>query len=244
MSDLTRKEKQTLEYALAMESGYVLHFSDRTFAEFFEEDFGINIYSDKYSLYGDSKAKRMRAFWEKEDNALVGEVLDLLLNNNSSDECYQIVRRLRESSDYKLIDGRLVPIHGEEDAKEVEQAVKNLPYPNARGHLKKAVKLFADRPDPDYANSIKESISAVESLTCELTGKKNFSAAVKELKKDIRLHGAFADALINMYGYTSDEPGIRHGKTKESLPPDQATARYMLVICSAVVNFIADKTTD
>ncbi|MGI9348052.1 MAG: hypothetical protein ACR2PV_08695 [Gammaproteobacteria bacterium] len=240
MSDLTRKEKQALEYALAMESGYVLHFSNRTFAEFFEEDFGINIYSDKYSLYGDSKAKRMRAFWEKEDNALVGEVLNLLLNNNPSDKCYQIVRRLRESSDYKLIDGRLVPIHGEEDAKEVEQAVKSLPYPNARGHLKKAVKLFADRPDPDYANSIKESISAVESLSRELTDERDFSVAVRKLN----LHGAFTEALIKMYGYTSDEAGIRHARTNESLPPDQATARYMLVICSAVVNFIADKTTD
>ena len=244
MSDLTIKERRELENALEMEGGYVLSFSNSTFAEFFEENFGVEIYSDKYSFYGDSKAKRMRAFWKKEDNALVGEVLNLLLNNNSSDECYQIVRRLRESSDYKLIDEHLVPIHGEEEAKEIEQAVKSLPYSNARGHLKKAVKLFADRPDPDYANSIKESISAVESLSRELTGKKDFSAAVRKLKDGFGLHGAFAEALIKMYGYTSDEAGIRHAKTTESLPPDQATARYMLVICSAVVNFIADKTTD
>ena len=146
----------------------------------------------------------------------------------------------KEKVGYKFISRKFIPITNKEEAKEIEQAVESLPYQNAREHLQKAAALFADRENPDYANSIKESISAVESLSRELTDERDFSVAVRKLN----LHGAFTEALIKMYGYTSDEAGIRHAKTKESLPPDQATARYMLVICSAVVNFIADKTTD
>ena len=150
----------------------------------------------------------------------------------------------KEKVGYKFISRKFMPITNEEEAKEIKQAVESLPYKNAREHLQNAIELFADRENPKYANSIKESIIAVESLSRELTGKKDFSVAVRKLKDDFGLHGAFAEALIKMYGYTSDEAGIRHGKTKESLPLDQATARYMLVICSAVVNFIADKATN
>lgn len=77
MADLNFKEKQLFE-KLFDRGGYVLDFSNRTFQEFFR-DFNIDIYSDKYQLYGDSKMKRLRAFWEVEPNAKVGKVLNELL---------------------------------------------------------------------------------------------------------------------------------------------------------------------
>lgn len=58
--------------------GYVLDFSDRTFEEFFN-NFNISIYSDRYSFNGNSKMKRLRAFWETGTNIKVGEVLLNLL---------------------------------------------------------------------------------------------------------------------------------------------------------------------
>lgn len=62
-----------------MSSGYVLDFSNDTFAEFFRETADIDIYSQKYARNGDSKAKRLRALWEIESDALVGKVLSGLL---------------------------------------------------------------------------------------------------------------------------------------------------------------------
>lgn len=44
-------------------TGYVLNFSDRTFAEFFHDNLGIDIYTDKYNYASGSKANRMRGFW-------------------------------------------------------------------------------------------------------------------------------------------------------------------------------------
>jgi len=77
MSQLKAHEKVIIE-RLFDRSGYVLNFSDRTFAEFFREH-KINIDADKYRFNGNSKMKRLRAFWEIESDPLVGRVLESLL---------------------------------------------------------------------------------------------------------------------------------------------------------------------
>ena len=59
-------------------NGYVLDFTNNTFAEFFREH-GINIESRKYQFNGTSKMKRLRAFWEVESDKVVGKVLEALL---------------------------------------------------------------------------------------------------------------------------------------------------------------------
>ena len=57
-----------------MRGGYVLDFNNRTFEDFFRH-YGIAIDDDKYLTHGDSKAKRMRAFWEQESDQLTAKVL-------------------------------------------------------------------------------------------------------------------------------------------------------------------------
>jgi Abortive infection C-terminus len=75
MVSLKHSEMRIIDDALAMDSGYVLNFSDRTFAEFFDDEFGIAIYSEKYAFNGTSKAKHMRAFVTTEDEYTVARVL-------------------------------------------------------------------------------------------------------------------------------------------------------------------------
>lgn len=79
MSSLTSLEKRRFEDLLGMSSGYVLDFTDRTFAQFFKENSRINIYDDRYGYNGDSKAKHLRAFWESDDDVVVGKALKALL---------------------------------------------------------------------------------------------------------------------------------------------------------------------
>lgn len=79
MSTLTEVDKRYLEKILGMESGYVLDYSDMTFGQFFNRH-GVDIHGVKYQIYGTSKAKKMRAFWEREPDALVGQVLSDLLD--------------------------------------------------------------------------------------------------------------------------------------------------------------------
>lgn len=79
MSSLTDVEKRYFEKLLGMQSGWVLDFSDATFGAFFGRH-KVDIHNNgKYQTYGTSKAKKLRAFWEQESDALVAPVLSELL---------------------------------------------------------------------------------------------------------------------------------------------------------------------
>lgn len=84
MSSLTDIEKRYLEKLLGMQSGYVLDYSDATFGEFFNRH-KVDIHGSKYQTYGTSKAKKMRAFWEREPDSLVGKVLSEMLDSYEAD---------------------------------------------------------------------------------------------------------------------------------------------------------------
>lgn len=78
MVALKRSDMRVFDDAFDMHGGYVLDFSDRTFAEFFEDEFGIDIYEKKYRFNGSSKAKHLRAFIAAEDEYTVAKVVRAL----------------------------------------------------------------------------------------------------------------------------------------------------------------------
>jgi len=102
--------------------------------------------------------------------------------------------------------------------------------------------LLSDRNAPDYRNSIKESISAVESLVASVLKpeKGTLGQLIKRLEDEIGLHPALKQAFSSLYGYSSDEGGIRHALT-EAERVDFNDAKFMLVVCSAFVNFVEGK---
>lgn len=112
MSSLKAIEKRVFEDLFGMASGYVLDFSNNTFAEFFREAVNIDICAPKYALNGDSKAKRLRAFWETEPDGLVGKVLDGLLEVWQ----YNAVRngQINDSPQYKEAVGIVAWLTGEQ----------------------------------------------------------------------------------------------------------------------------------
>ena len=79
MANLTTIEKQILEKLFQMEGGYVLNFSDRTMGEFFRDDIGIDIYTQKYNYASGSKANRLRGLWLKADNKTIGKTISKLI---------------------------------------------------------------------------------------------------------------------------------------------------------------------
>lgn len=75
MANLTTIEKQILEKLFQMGGGYVLNFSDRTMGEFFRDDVGIDIYTQKYNYASGSKANRLRGLWLTADDKTVGKTV-------------------------------------------------------------------------------------------------------------------------------------------------------------------------
>ncbi|MGE3885825.1 MAG: hypothetical protein AB7H81_05305 [Vicinamibacterales bacterium] len=84
MSSLTDIEKRYVEKVLGMGGGYVLDFTDATFDTFFKRH-KRDIHHGPYQKYGTSKAKKLRAFWEVEPDAVVGSVLSELLDAYEAD---------------------------------------------------------------------------------------------------------------------------------------------------------------
>src|SRR3546814_20633175 len=89
MVSLKRSDIRILDDAFDMHSGYVLNFSDRTMAEFFEDEFGVDIYQDKYGFDGTSKAKTLRAFIETVDEYTVAKVARPLWQHRENLQRYQ-----------------------------------------------------------------------------------------------------------------------------------------------------------
>lgn len=143
-----------------------------------------------------------------------------------------------ERAPYKIINGMVTPLVSEIEAKEVEKAI-NSKYELVSGHINKALELYKKRPTADYENSIKESISAIEALARVVLNKP--SATLGQLADQLNIHQSFREAIKKLYGWTSDEGGIRHSDNNKKINVDEKEARYMLVQCSALVNYIISK---
>jgi hypothetical protein len=150
----------------------------------------------------------------------------------------------RELAGYRFVEGELVPIATEEELGAIEQARRDAgAYTPIREHLRQAASLLADRTNPDFRNSVKESISAVEAA-CEIASgqKGSLSDCLKVLDRNDILHPAFRDALSKLYGWSSDAQGIRHALMDDPTL-DLSDARFMLVVCSGFVSYLlANKT--
>jgi hypothetical protein len=147
-----------------------------------------------------------------------------------------------ENAAYRIVAGEVVQITVREEVEAVEEAIKS-PQSEVRTHLQRALELLSDRKGPDYRNSIKESISAVEAVCRSTTGSPTATLGdcIKVLKKNGSVHPAFEQALTKLYGYTSDSAGIRHSLTEDGESPSYPEAKFMLVACSAFTSFITAK---
>lgn len=169
------------------------------------------------------------AKYEKIDNDLFIKNLNFILK--------------RELSGYRFINSQLSPITDEKEINEIEKAITN--NKNIRGvkiHLQEALNKLSDRKNPDYRNSIKESISAVESICQFITDdpKAELGKALKKIDSKIPIHNALQQGFIKIYGYTSDGDGIRHAILEES-NLDQEDALYMIIACSSFINYLTTK---
>ena len=142
---------------------------------------------------------------------------------------------------YRLVDLCITPITSDEEIEAIETAIANS-KDNVYTHLSEAISLFPNRENPNYRNSIKESISAVEVVCRELTGKKTLGDALSALeKKGIVIHNQLKSAFEKLYAYTNQEgTGVRHGlmESTGNYVPSYNEAYFMLVSCSAFINYV------
>ena len=152
----------------------------------------------------------------------------------------------RENAAYRLVAREVTEITSPEEIDAIECAIADSSRcAGVHAHLRQALSHLSDRKSPDYRNSIKESISAVEALCQRITSDANatLGKALKAIEPQIELHPALREAFSKLYGYTSDADGIRHAMMEEpSL--SHADAQFMLVVCSAFVSLVLGKCAE
>ncbi|EHD22657.1 MULTISPECIES: AbiJ-NTD4 domain-containing protein [Brenneria] len=160
-----------------------------------------------------------------------------------SSSCNYVLEK--ENAAYRLIDEEIVEITDNLEIEAIEDAIGNSSQ-SAKSHLQRALELLSDRKQPDYRNSIKESISAVESVCNAISGdsKGTLGKGLKQIETAISLHPSLKSAFSNLYGYTCDSGGIRHAFIDGDITPSFADAKFMLVACSAFCNYLWTKVAE
>ena len=148
----------------------------------------------------------------------------------------------RELSGYRIVSGHIVNITDKQEVEMLEEVLRDTKFEGVTAHLERALELVSDRKNPDYRNSIKESISAVESIARIITGnpKATLGEALRILERDGKLHPALKEGFSRLYGYTSDEGGIRHAMLEEP-NIDVNDAKFFLLSCTSFVNYLKSK---
>lgn len=179
----------------------------------------------------------------------VYDFVELHLSYLNDDEKKERIKKYnelfeQEKAGYRIVSGEIAPITNESEIRIIEQATDTA-FESVNQHMQKALNFYADIKEPDYENSIKESISAVEAMCCIITGMSGANSSlgktIKKLRENgIHIHSSMENAFSSLYGYTSDEDGIRHGGIDFKNAPAE-DAKYMLISCSAFVNYLIEK---
>lgn len=212
----------------------------------------FNLRKDKYNGYGNEITKYIengtKYWYEKLDliEATLIAINEITYSISFLDSFLEILNSEFERLNfgYRIVENQIVEITSEQDINAIESAIENN-KDNVRLHLNNALILFAKRPEADYRNSIKESITAVEALSREITGDKGINLSKME-SAGIKIPPILRKSFEIMYGYTNDpKTGIRHALMDETAEyvPEAEEALFMLVSCSAFINYLNSKMT-
>ena len=223
---------------------------DKTKLDFLTEHLWFNYFKQPLNTRKDNstdKIKQLQDYYFKCEWYEVYDFIESILNYCENEDLTLKVNNVleRELSGYRFINGCISNLTSPQEIESVTKVLFDSDYPTVQAHLQRALELFSDFKNPDYRNSIKESISAVESMVQIITNKTKATLgdALKEIEKESSIHPALKEAFSKLYGYTSDADGIRHAMI-EVTQLGIEDARYFLISCSAFINFLKSKDSN
>lgn len=216
------------------------HFTDTLLNEFFLENAMLSDAKSPSERVEHIHQRYSRLSWFR-----VYDFIEFFLRKYPSDVVRDAVVEeinkllVKERAAYRVVNTKIIPLTSEEVTEEFESVLSlSDDFKAVAEHFGRALSLWADRENPDYVNSVKESISSVESLVQILLGEKG---TLSDLIEKLNVHPAMKKGFEKLYNWTSDASGIRHGEYGDIFVCGEAEARYMLFTCSAFVNYCIEK---
>ncbi len=256
MSTLDNREKRKLEELFGMSSGYVLDFSDRTFDEFFIDIANIDIHSSKYQRGGTSKAKKLREFWQIEQDALVGRVLLALIDHwqdtsndertDLAEECKAVAKRMLTRGSNL---GTLKDVTASFDAKHLAQQIERMENsvetdPElAIGTAKELIEtccktILAERGNPAIATPDITTLTkaTLKELKLVPEGVPDSARGTKVIKRLLSNLGTIGHGLAELRGLY----GTGHGKHGSASGLSARHARLAVGAAATLATFLFD----
>lgn len=177
------------------------------------------------------------------------EIYDLLQHLIRDHECPDIfVRKLEfvlstEKAAYRLVfKDTLMPVSSEKELEAIRNAFiasSQKSFGGAHTHLRNSAEaLSAGR----FADSVRDSIHSVEAVARILEPEAELSKALSRLEKSVHIHKAMKLGFEKLYGYSSDEGGIRHALLEDGdAKVDEADAIFMIGACASFVSYLISK---
>lgn len=140
---------------------------------------------------------------------------------------------------YRLVEGVLVPVATDQEATSIKAGLANAREVGLNGaaqHLSLAVSAASSGR---WADSVRESVHAIESAVRQIDGADSLAVALNNLARSGHIHGAMNEAFKRLYGWTSDEGGIRHALLEDGdARVTEADAMFMLGACASFVTYL------
>ena len=142
---------------------------------------------------------------------------------------------------YRIFDNRYIAAIGtEEQGAAFERAIADAEASNATAARKQLIAAGVALRNANWSGSVRESIHAVEAMAIRLApGTKKLGDALTVLEQHGHLHGSLKAAFGSLYGYSSDEEGVRHALVfSDDAQVDEADALFMLGACASFVSYL------
>ena len=193
--------------------------------------------------------KRLGTFVERAKIGRLFDFVEFLVRHGGCSR--ELKRELAEAfiiarAAYRVFDNSWVAAIGtEEQAAAIERAISDAEAGNEAAVRKQLIAAGVALRNSDWAGSVRESIHAVEAMALRLApGTSTLGSALKVLEQHGHLHGGLKSAFSSLYGYTSDEGGVRHALVfGDEAQVDEADALFMLGACASFVSYLLARDT-
>jgi hypothetical protein len=205
--------------------------------------------ADKFDYGAYENQKRLNVFIQR---ANIGGLFDLVEFLVRQRGCSAELKRdlagafVTARAAYRVFDNKYIAAIGtEEQAAAFERAIADAEAKNATAARKQLIAAGVALRNSDWAGSLRESIHAVEAMAVRLApGTDTLGAALKVLEQRGHLHGGLKAAFGSLYGYSSDEEGVRHALVfGDEAQVDEADALFMLGACASFVSYLLARGT-
>lgn len=147
---------------------------------------------------------------------------------------------VRARAAYRVVDGIIVAIGTDQQAEAFECALRVTQETGALAARQHLILAGSALRNGNWAGSVRESIHAVEAMARKIVpGTDALGPALTQLEARGYLHGGLKKAFGNLYGYASDEQGVRHPLVlRDVASVDEADALFMLGACASFVSYL------